>query len=330
MKGLRQTLSFLVKLGITLFFLWLTTHSLREEWEGGVSLRGWVAGMDFRLFAAALAATAASMVLGAWQWHQLLQHQGVDYRFRRTLAVYFQGLFFNNFLLGNAGGDLKRIYDVKRDSQHLSGGFTATVFDRLLGLFVLIAIGLAAGGLWFVDDPKLGRFVLPQLWVLLGMGGFLAALFSRRLSGLLDRRLRRVGLGKLADGLAIIVSRFQRYREGGLWARLFTISAAVQLLRISTHLLCGLAIGLAAHPSHYLYFIPLTGIISALPISVGGFGPREWLVAVLFVPAGYPASGAVVMVLLAHLTAVITSLPGGVLFVLGRRSERQREVANPT
>ncbi len=78
--------------------------------------------------------------------------QNVNLSYGRLLKLYFVGLFFNNFMPGNVGGDFKKVYDIRvqggQDS--VGAGLTATFFDRIFGLFFLNALALGVGALFFV------------------------------------------------------------------------------------------------------------------------------------------------------------------------------------
>ncbi|UCG52507.1 MAG: flippase-like domain-containing protein, partial [Candidatus Latescibacterota bacterium] len=55
-----------------------------------------------------------SNIIGSLQWHLLLRSSGVRIPFHKTIRVYFIGLFFNNFLPANIGGDAVKVYDVSK------------------------------------------------------------------------------------------------------------------------------------------------------------------------------------------------------------------------
>jgi hypothetical protein len=57
-------------------------------------------------------------------------------------------------------------------------------------------------------------------------------------------------------------------------------------------------------------------LVSALPISIGGFGPRELLAQSLFAKAGVPVLESVIVQLLAYLAGLVISLFGAIFFVL--------------
>ena len=47
------------------------------------------------------------------QWKLLLEKQDVKLGYGHLLKLYYVGLFFNNFMPGNVGGDAKKVYDIR-------------------------------------------------------------------------------------------------------------------------------------------------------------------------------------------------------------------------
>jgi hypothetical protein len=85
------------------------------------------------------------------------------------------------------------------------------------------------------------------------------------------------------------------------------------------HFFCGLAIGLDIAVSWYFFYIPMIAVISALPISIGGFGPRELLAQSLFAKAGVPGLESVLVQLLAYIASLFLSLFGAFFFWCDRK-----------
>ena len=117
--------------------------------------------------------------------------------------------------------------------------------------------------------------------------------------------------------------RFQHFRSVKLWWQISFLSLVTQSLRIFVHFYCGLAVGVALSISWYFYYIPLVAIVSALPISIGGFGPRELLAQSLFARAGVASLESVVIQLLAYFVSLLLSLFGAFVFLLGRGADAQ-------
>ena len=86
------------------------------------------------VYVLAVACFVLSNFLGAVQWFLLLRAQNLNVSFLQALVLYHVGVFFNNVLPGNIGGDAMRIYDIRRLTGESSGGLAAPVVGRVDGL----------------------------------------------------------------------------------------------------------------------------------------------------------------------------------------------------
>jgi uncharacterized protein (TIRG00374 family) len=277
------------------------------------------------LLAAALAVYAVSAAGGALQWAWIVRAAGIGAPMRELLRLYGVGLFFNNFLPANLGGDAVKIVDLGRQEGRPLTVFCATLLDRLIGLSSLTLLALCAFSLAALRLQALPP-VYPLLVAMIVWLALLALLLSRRVSSLLPRLLAALGWRRPAERLQRTVEEFRLYRARVHWlGAIFAFSIAVQSLRVATHLLVagGLALAIDGAQALQLFvLVPMLGVLVALPISVNGIGLRESAAALLFVTAGIAAHEAVAMQLVAFLVQVTFSLLGGVLFLLGRRRLR--------
>ncbi|MBR2089973.1 MAG: flippase-like domain-containing protein [Fibrobacter sp.] len=264
---------------------------------------------------------AVSNFTACYQWKLLLEKQGVRMTYGKLLKLYHVGLFFNNFMPGNVGGDVKKVYDIRMQGGQdtVGAGFTATVFDRLFGLFFITLFALAVGALFFVHDPEQRQFIWPSVWIFMGFCVLFAALLSRRIGKFFCDLAAKVLPEKFETRLLRMFERFQKFRSQKLWVNIICLSMVTQSLRIFVHFFCGIAVGVNLSMSWYFYYIPLVAIVSALPISIGGFGPREFLAQTLFARAGVPNLESVVIQLLAYFVSLLLSLFGAVVFLLGQK-----------
>jgi uncharacterized protein (TIRG00374 family) len=258
------------------------------------------------------------MVLRTYQWWLLLEKQEIQISFRQVFRYYFTGLFFNNFMPGNVGGDIKKVWDINKHTGQFGAGFTATLFDRLLGLFFLNGLSLGVGVLFFINDPATSFLILPSLWIFFGFVFFFSVLFSRRLSNRTENILRQWAPGFITYRFCSVRDRFHLYRDWNLWIKLIMLSSSNQILRVLVHWFCAIAIGVHLPLSYFLYFIPIIAVVSALPLSIGGFGPRELLAQTLFSKVGVSPLYSVMIQLLAYGVTLIVSLCGGIFFVTER------------
>lgn len=275
----------------------------------------------------ALVCLGLSNFTACLQWKLLLEKQNVKLGYSRLLKLYYVGLFFNNFMPGNVGGDAKKVYDIRMQGgqDSVGAGLTATFFDRLFGLFFITLFALAMGLLFFMHDEAQRTFMWPSFWIFLGFCALFASLFSRRLGRLFCSILTKIFPGKVHSRLIHMFERFQQFRSIKLWVGISLLSAVTQALRIFVHYFCGLAVGVDLSISWYFYYIPLVAIVSALPISIGGFGPRELLAQSLFAKAGVANLESVVIQLLAYFVSLVLSLFGAFIFLLGSGPNKKTE-----
>jgi hypothetical protein len=63
--------------------------------------------------------------------------------------------------------------------------------------------------------------------------------------------------------------------------------------------------------------IPILGLVISLPISVGGWGVREWLGIAMFAPLGHSGEEAVALLALTATLTLVASLGGALALVIG-------------
>ncbi len=279
---------------------------------------------------ASLAVYGLSAFGGALQWSWILKVAGIAAPRREIQRLYFIGLFFNNFLPANVGGDAYKIVDLGRQEHRPHGVFCATLLDRLIGLGALTTLGvlvMAIVSIAGIPLPGSALFLIP---VLLMLAMILAFLLSRRIGSQLPGLFHALKMEKLAGQLEKITTEFGLYRPKVRWLNgIFLFSLAVQLLRLATHLLVALGLGFSLAGEQVLQLlvlIPLLAISLTLPVTINGIGLRESVSANLLIWAGLTAGQAVAMEVAAYLVQVVFSLQGGILLWLGKwgRSTRSR------
>ena len=326
----RQLLIFAAKLVVSGLLIWFVLSRLTL-----IEVRDAITEPHWGWLGAALAVYGLSALAGAQQWAWILRAAGITAPAREIRRLYFIGLFFNNFLPANIGGDAYKIIDLGRREHRPLGVFCATLMDRLIGLgalttvaVVVLAFAAAAGILL----PTTSLLMIPVLVLLFAV---LALLLSRRLGALLPGWIRRLGLPKVADQAARVTEEFGRYRhQVRFMTGIFAFSVLVQLLRMATHLLVALGLGFALSGTQMvqlLVLVPMLAIMLTLPVTINGIGLRETVSAGLLVAAGVTEPQAVAMEVAAYLVQVVFSLQGGALLWLGQwgRAEAQPASTEP-
>jgi len=327
----RRAWTFLLKIAVSALLVWFL---FRFRDVSSTSLLDAVENPHWGLLGLAVFVFAASAVAGAAQWGWILRTSGLGTPRREMGRLYFVGMFFNNFLLGNVGGDAVKVYDLGRREGRTVKVFCGTVLDRLVGLCALTVLALLAFGaaaVWGLRLPP----VAPLVLALVVWSGGLAVLLSGRVSSLAARVLARLPWPAVGERFDQFVDEFRLFRTRPAWlGRIFLLALGVQTLRVTTHVLIALALGVALDGARVLQLfvlVPLLGILIALPVSLNGLGLRELAAAELFVATGVVTEDALAVAVefLAYLAQVLVSLLGGVLFLAGPLRGAGRSDAPP-
>jgi len=315
---MKSILTFIVKLLVSAVLCFLVWKSIAATPDvDSADFISMMKNIKYEFLLLALLCVFLSYISGCVQWQQLLVTQNIRMTYISLLRVYFTGCFFNNFMPGNVGGDLKKIYDINKNSKETIGAAaSATFLDRLCGLYILCGFALAVEVAFFWENPNQKYFLLPSLLIFLAFSLALCTLFSRRVGKLVFGHL----VPFFKERILHFHGRFQAFKTKKLFVQVFVFSTVTQALRVLSHYFCARSIGVDVAVSWYFYYIPLIAIVSALPISIGGFGPRELTAKTLFARIGVGSMEAVVMQLLAYGVNLLISLLGAVNFLFARRS----------
>jgi len=305
-----------------LLFGWLFR---RVQWSQiGPALRQ----ADPAWIAAAAAVLIASHLLASYQWSRLLAAAGIELPFWKVAAYYHVGLFFNNFLPANVGGDFMRTLDASRTGSTRANALSTVILDRLIGT-------VALGGVAVVSTlPAIDRYHLAAAYA--GVVVFfvmsvvlLRAMLEPRVLAALERVLARIGLARLSPSLDRLSGSLVEFRNRKrLLLELLSVAMVVQIMRIGVHILFARALGLHVAAAYFFLFVPLLAVIVSLPISLNGIGVREGAGILLFGMVGLNRASAFALQFGTYLVAVGVSLIGGLVFLAripGRRARSRNQ-----
>jgi len=271
---------------------------------------------DPRWLGAAALVMLASNLLGSYQWWRLLHVVDIRIPLWKACAYYHIGLFFNNFLPANIGGDIARVADSSRHGASTGAAVSAVLMDRLIGTVALAGLALVT------TFAAVDRFHLAVAYLCLVAFFVLSVLvlwglFHPASLPALERVLTRVGLGRLGPHLDDLAARIEAYRGARfLLARMLVVATGTQLMRIAVHALVARALGLHVPLQYFLLFVPLLAVIVSLPISLNGLGVREGVGVLLFGLIGVDRARAFSLQFLTYVVAVAVSLLGGLAYLI--------------
>ncbi|MDW8342963.1 MAG: lysylphosphatidylglycerol synthase transmembrane domain-containing protein [Verrucomicrobiae bacterium] len=277
-------------------------------------------------FAAAVACMGLVSLLCIIRWRWILAIQGIRLSLPRAGSIHFIGLFFNAFMLGSTGGDVVKAVYAAMETRHKKAEAVATVLvDRLVGLLSLFVVALIMMGLFYhrvFDDPRLRTFALVTLAVVVGTVVFTFALFWKGLADKLPPM--RAGLLRLPF-YATLKRMVDAYRVYAMHPRLLWQTT---LISFGVHFFSMLAIcfvgrGLVIESANgwidYFLYLPIINAVTAIPISISGFGVRELMYAQMFGTVGVSASAAVALSLLGYFASLFWSVVGSVFYLTHRQ-----------
>ncbi len=271
---------------------------------------------DLRLVGLMVLVLPVAFVALAWRWRLLLDANGFAIPFRRVLAVTWAGAFFNLVLPGAAGGDLARAVLAAKGEERKAALVGTILLDRVLGLATMILVASVA------TLPVLGRAELrPVVWTVGALlGGMVLGLlvyFSP-----LGATIRRVlPFRGVVEELHRVMTTMRDAR--GVVAASVLLSLVAQSVTIFAIVGLARAMGLAAIPVSAFFLVePIIFIVTAVPVSIGGWGVQEMAYMLLFQPYGVVRDASGALSLLYKFALLAAGIPGGIWFAAGgtRRS----------
>jgi uncharacterized membrane protein YbhN (UPF0104 family) len=262
--------------------------------------------IDGTAVAAALGIGALTTVCAAWRWSLVARGLGVRLPLRTAVAQCYRAVFLNATLPGGVLGDVDRAVHHGRDVGDVRRGIRVVVWERTAGQVVQVAVAVAV--LFAFPSPV--RAHLPAA-VGLGLSVALGAV-------LLGWALRR-GPARLTRALRTAKSDVRAGLLGGRnWVGVVASSSIVMGGYLATFLVAARTAGATAPLPKLIPLTALALLAMALPLNIGGFGPREGVAAWAFSAAGLTATQGVTAALVYGALVLISSLPGAALLVVRR------------
>ncbi|MFI5841661.1 YbhN family protein [Catenuloplanes sp. NPDC051500] len=247
----------------------------------------------------------------AWRWCLTARGLGIRLPLRGAIADYYQALFLNATLPGGLLGDVDRAVRNGRDTGDVGRGVRAVVLERTAGQLMLFAVGAVV----LLADPGLALAVLDMVTINpVAVAGSTVALVAvlafvavklRRSPGRLRRALH-TATGDIRRGL---LSRRN-------WPGILLASAVILGGHVATFLLAARAAGSQAPTLTLLPLLVMALLVMVLPVSIGGFGPREGFLAWAFGTVGFSATQGITVAVVYGLFALVASLPGVAVLAL--------------
>lgn len=271
-----------------------------------------IAAVSPEAIGAAVLLAAAATAAAAWRWRVLARRLGLRLGWRESMAAYYRSQFLNTVLPGGVVGDADRAVSHGRSVDQIGQAVRAVVAERGAGQAVQLVLA-------FVVVASIGFSAyapaMALLWLSLGIVAVVAAVTV--VSGRARRRIARE---------AVILR--EAFGTVGTVLAVVAASALIVVAHVATFLVACAATGVVASPEQLTVAAIVAVLASAIPLSIGGWGPREGAAAWAFAIAGLGAAAGITAATAYGVLAMIALAPGA-LVVGASLLRRRRAPADP-
>ena len=311
----------------------LAIYLIGKVWvSGGADMREEWRHCDASFLSLAFIFVGFGIALSSYRWARLLTVQEVYLSGWDAIRLSMIGVFFNTIIPGGVGGDVVKLYKLKiLAGDRFPEALSTTLFDRVLGLLGLFLIAiLAVGCSWdflrATHDTQL-RYMVSFVFTVAVVGalGVLGALYYELLYAV--------------PGVQWLVSLVRTYSPPKIWRILCRIVHAIALFRVHfrevalalalsmlVHTSTALAVCSIGHAVHapklqvrdYFLATQIANTISAVPVTPGGLGARDFILVKFFHAAGEGPKANVIPPIYS-LVIVLWSIIGSLFYFLERK-----------
>jgi glycosyltransferase 2 family protein len=279
--------------------------------------------LDPLLSVAAVTLMFAQLLLTGWRWQMIARTIGAPIGRAAMLRLTLIGQFFNQTLPSAIGGDAVRAWLAQREGMSLAKAVSGVFADRVVALLLLVGIVGATLSAFYARVPAGElRWSVTALVAATAAGVVVLLAFGPALSKLLQRHRWTRALGQLADDLRLTLIS----RSAGI---IIASAILVHLGVIASVWLVARALGSAVSLLDCVVLVPPIVLVTTLPISIAGWGVRESATVIGFGFVGMAPVDAVALSVVFGLVQIVIGLPGGLIWMLQRRSGDQKSMQRP-
>jgi glycosyltransferase 2 family protein len=264
---------------------------------------------NFWLALLGAALMVGQVALGGLRWHLILRRLGAQMRLSAALRLFYIAVFFNACLWGAVAGDVVRTWLAHRNAVDMRTAVNSVLLDRVAPLCAVALLVLATLPL-FAQRVGIGAAVIPGVLSLAGIAGiFIVATLHRLPSHWQHNRLVRL-VQSLGSATRLI------FLAPSAAMPMLSIAVAGQIVGSVSAFLIAKSLAIHIGLLDCLMLMQPVTLVTALPISIGGWGVREATIVALFALVGVSSEAALALSVQIGLIGLIVSLPGGVLWLL--------------
>lgn len=276
---------------LVLFIRLLTDVDWKVAWKNLSEVPVWILLL-------ALALYFAGMVFNGIRWYIILQAVEIRLPLPDAVRIIFVGAFSSNFLPSTVGGDAVRFLSLMHFTTRRAAGLASIILDRLLNVAAFLTV-LPLSFLTF--GSSLPLFNAASLFLIIPAASttedrwWKNNLLTSRIKKWISEGRDAIEIWSKSPGsifLAFIIS----------WLSIFVIFLAIWLIARGLDIDVTLIQVMGA--TAITYFITL------IPISINGFGVREFAVTTIYMYLGATLEQASTLAIVTRVLMMIVTLPG--------------------
>jgi uncharacterized protein (TIRG00374 family) len=307
-------------------------------WLGGPGkILAIVARINLGLALIVLVLYMLDRALMAFKWLVLLRARGIHPRFLSAMKIYCASMVWGIFLPSTLGPDTIRAVSIARTGINTNEVVASILVERVFGFLSTLFVGLCSLLLLSITGELESRFLVIWWAALILIGSSLIALatsLNEKVFDLIhDRILGRFHNNRIAEKLRQFHETYLGYRKhGGALVAFSVLTIAEQLIPVAALWLIALALDIRMGILPFLVAVPLSLLLSRLPVGVAGLGTFEAAFAFLLAESGLPAADAIAISFTGRILEIAALLPWWGAQVMSTRNFRptsETEVSYP-
>jgi uncharacterized membrane protein YbhN (UPF0104 family) len=267
---------------------------------------------------AAVTLTALTTVCSAWRWRVVARALGVGIGLSSAAGAYYRSLFLNSVLPGGVLGDVHRAVVHGRRAGDVALGVRAVAWERLCGQVIQAVVTAVV----LLTLPSPVRPALP--YVLAGIAG------AAGCAALVVRAAARRGRSRLTRAARAVAADLRHgLLAPGVWPQVTLASVLIVAGHTATFVVAARVAGCTAPLGELVALLMVVQTAAAIPLSIGGWGPREGVAAWAFAAAGLGAAAGITVATLYAVLMLAAVTPGAGLLLrdaVRRRGRRPGQI----
>jgi uncharacterized protein (TIRG00374 family) len=262
----------------------------------------------------AIVVVTIDRILMTFKWTLLLRAQGYRLPLLQGVTIYCTSMVWGLALPTTVGADAIRAVMVTKRGFNGTDVITSIVIERMVGFVLALALGLVSLAILRsigVLDARFDSALYVGVAMLIGVTALLIAALNERLVASVVARLPRfIRESKVMRYLDRFAGAYRRLGGArGTIAKFSVLTVVEQVFSVLFPWTLALGLGVEVNLLLLLGVLPISTLISRLPISFDGLGVFEAVFVGLLVLAGIDAEAALAIAISGRIIQLLAFLP---------------------